>query len=427
MTFIFLFLYNIFYAFIFIPLFIIGSIFNTKMRNSLAARATQWKKIKTFSRLNKNSKIIFFHSASVGEWEQSLPIIKELKAQDSSIKIIASFFSPSGIKHAKQEDVDLSIYLPFDLSIIAYKFFKQIKPAVWVISKYDVWPSFIYGAHKAKVPIILSSAELAEDSTRYKGIFAKINSVFYKYIDFIMPVSQDYLERFKNFYPYPEKLIVSGDARYDQIISKSENISLQNSIQIFTTPKPIRFIAGSIWPADEKHLLPALLKLKKEFTELQFVLVPHELHESHIKSIEEFWHKENITTDRYSNFSQKGTTTADIAIINSIGILATLYKDSDIVYVGGAFTTGVHNVAEPAVFGSPVVYGPKHINSFEAVQLKLINAGFEITNETDCYEILKKLITNETFRKESGELGKEFIYKNKGATETILKVINNFI
>ena len=427
MIYIFLFIYTLFYFFIFIPLFCIASLWNAKMREGLRGRLTQCKKINEFAQKYKNDTIIFFHSASVGEWEQSIPIIKELKKNYPNIRILASFFSPSGMRHAKKDDVDCAIYLPFDIFFTALFFFKRIQPKLWIISKYDIWPGFLLAAHIQKVPVILSSAELAKDSTRYKGIFAFFNRTFYSYIQYILPVSEDYRERFLHIFPYPERLTVVGDARYDQIISKAELIQQEPSIQIFTNPRPITFIGGSLWPADEKHLFPALIKLYKETPDLQLILVPHELHESHISAIEQTFFENGITTERYSDFSKKGTTDCNVAIINTIGMLAKLYKTTDIAYVGGAFSTGVHNVAEPSVFGNPVVFGPKHINSYEAIKIRELQGGYSISNTEECYSIISKFILDEPFRKQTGSIAQNFIASNKGATQLICKKIEEFL
>ncbi|MCQ2960049.1 MAG: hypothetical protein MJ198_07675 [Bacteroidales bacterium] len=399
------------------------------MRQGLLGRIKQPKQIRQFAKEHKNDTVVFFHSASVGEWEQSIPIIKTLKQQSPQIKVVASFFSPSGMNHAKKENVDLSIYLPFDFVFSNYLFFKRIQPKAWIVSKYDIWPGILLAAHWANVPVLLCSAELAKDSLRYKGLNAVINRLFYKYITYILPVSEDYKERFKNIFPYEERLEVVGDARYDQIIAKAEAVKMQPNVELFENPLPVTFIGGSLWPADEKHLFPALLQVFKEHDDLQLVLVPHELHESHIQAIEQTFASEGIETQRYSDFSQSETkkTSCRVAIVNTVGMLAKLYKNTDIAYVGGAFSTGVHNVAEPSAFANPVIYGPKHVNSYEAMQLKEVAGGFPINNQEECYKVLSKLVNDEQFRKEAGKKNHDFLYASKGASDKIIKHVLEFL
>ncbi|MDR1760859.1 MAG: hypothetical protein LBR55_00265, partial [Bacteroidales bacterium] len=386
------FIYSCLYAVFVIPAFAIGAVWNKKMREGFVGRLSQGKRIREFAQANRSKDIVFIHSSSVGEWEQSIPIIKALKQKNENIAIIASFFSPSGMRYAKKTDVDCAIYLPFDILLRAQWFFKMVKPKVWIISKYDVWAAFVYAAHRRHIPIYLCSAELAEDSNRYKGLGAIINRLFYKYIDIIFPVSAEYCERFLHIFPYPERLIVAGDARYDQIITKAETIRQQPSIQIFANPLELSIIAGSLWQADEKHFLPALFRTMKENDNIQAILVPHELHETHLQSIEQECQQAGFVTERYSQFSQQHGCKSRIAVIDTIGMLASLYKTTNIAFVGGAFSTGVHNVAEPAVFGNPVLFGPRYINSYEAVSIEKLHGGFCVHNEQECYEKLSQLI-----------------------------------
>ncbi|MDA3883590.1 MAG: hypothetical protein PF481_09925 [Bacteroidales bacterium] len=374
------------------------------------------------------TQTILFHSSSVGEWEQSIPIIKKIKETNPNIHIVALFYSPSGMHHARKNEVDISLYLPFDMIWIMKSFLKRINPSVWIISKYDIWPAALCAAHTLEIPVLLTSAELAEDSKRYTGISARINTCFYKHITTIFPVSEEYKKRFLSVYPYPEKLIVAGDARYEQIIEKAEKIATEPAVNIFTHPEPITIVAGSIWPADEKHILPAFLSIYKNFSQTQFLLVPHELHESHICALENYFHDRSIATERYTDLQERNLTSGcRIVIVNTIGLLAKLYKDSSIAYVGGAFSSGVHNVAEPAVFGMPVIFGPKYINSHEAVQLQKLKSGFPITNQTDCEKNLSDLITNKEEREKIGKRAQDFMYSNKGATDIIMTEVKKYI
>ncbi len=426
---IFIVFYTILYCVVYIPLFCIAALWNKKIREGLRGRISQIWSIRTIVQAAQNKKVILIHSASVGEWEQSIPIIQQLKQSHSNLYIIATFFSPSGMRHAKKTDVDAALYLPFDVVVTAYFFLKKIRPAVWIISKYDVWPGFVCAAHLLRIPILLCSAELAQDSTRHKGLNAYINRMFYSYIHTIFPVSEEYKQHFLRIFPFPERLIVAGDARYDQIIQKADRIQSEPAIQLFASPKQITFIAGSIWPADEKYLLSALIRIFDQRTDLQLILVPHELHESHIAAIQKELLQADISSERYSEFSKNGQakTTNNVAIIDTIGMLAKLYHISDVAYVGGAFSTGVHNVAEPAILKNPVVFGPKHINSYEAIQLQNIEAAFSISNEEDCYAILSKLISDAEYRIACGTRAQQFVLANKGAAKTIVEYVERFL
>ncbi|MFO7868102.1 MAG: glycosyltransferase N-terminal domain-containing protein [Bacteroidales bacterium] len=422
-----IYIYSFIYCCLGIPVFGLLSLFNSKTREGFTKRFSQEKKITSFA-LNSHKKTVLFHSSSVGEWEQSIPLIRYLKKNEPDIDIVATFFSPSAIHHAHKEDVDLALYLPFDMFWTMKKFLLRIQPAFWIISKYDIWPSCMYAAHTLDIPVFLTSAELAEDSHRHKGISAKLNKSFYTYISAIFPVSEEYKNRFLSIYPYPERLIVAGDARYEQIIEKAKQALTKPSIELFTHPKTHTIVAGSIWPNDEKHIFPAFLSIYKTHSQVQFILVPHELHESHIQSIENFFESHSIQTERYTDLRAHNTTSnCRIVIVDTIGILAQLYRNCDIAYVGGGFSTGVHNVAEPAAFGNPVLYGPKHINSHEAIQLQKINAGFAVHNTNECKEILESFIHNSQYRNKTGATAQDFLYANKGATHIIVHHIQKIL
>lgn len=429
MIYIFLIFYHIIYICILIPLFAIISLFNKKIRQGFIARFSQHALLRNIYIATKNKEVILFHSASVGEWEQAIPIIKILKQENEHCIIIATFFSSSAMLHAKKNQTDYSLYLPFDIYFIVHRFLKKINPSVCIISKYDVWPSFMHAVHSLQIPTILASAELAPDSNRHKKFIAYINSLYYKYFDTIFAVSEEYKTRFLSIFPYPERIIVSGDARYDQIIEKSETIRQQPDIPIFSHKAATTFIAGSIWQADEKHLLPSLIEIYNSTPNIQCILVPHELHEQHLQAIEHKLQEANIASERYSTFSKSAekTTTCRIAIIDTIGMLAALYKSTDIAYVGGGFSTGVHNVAEPAVLENAVLFGPKYKNSHEARLLIQSKLAKSVQNSSEITEYLSLLINEKTTRTKNGEQARHTIYAHKGAAQQISAYIQTIL
>lgn len=421
----FLLAYNIFFVPLFIIGFRLGSLFNKKIKEGLHGRKNIFSLLKKqVSDIPDNAEIILFHSASVGEWEQAVPIITELKKRNKNIYIVASFFSPSGFRIVKNKHIDLKIYLPIDTPSNARRFFKLLKPKLWIISKYDVWPNFICEAKVNNVPIILASAELAPDSNRYKGIAKHFNKTFYKYFDYILPVSGDYKQRFLNIFPYPERIIVAGDARYDQIYRKTQKvIAKKEKVPVFNDDSGIAFIGGSIWPNDEKHIFPALERLLQKYERLSLILVPHELSESHIESIHKYFSTKGHSVERYSQFHYKNGTDARIAIIDTIGVLFKIYRKTEVAYVGGSFSTGVHNVLEPAAYGQPVVFGPRYKNSFEAREMVKMGCCFTINNEEEAEIIFDKLISDAKYRYERGKEAQNFLKQSLGATDKILKLL----
>jgi 3-deoxy-D-manno-octulosonic-acid transferase len=205
------------------------------------------------------------------------------------------------------------------------------------------------------------------------------------------------------------------------VYNKAQKVREADEVVIFKDAGGVLLIAGSIWPADEKHLMPALVNLYQKYDKLKLVLVPHELHESHIADIEGVLQNAGIESERYTSFQSKGGTKCRVAIINTIGMLARIYKQTHLAYVGGSFSTGVHNVMEPAVFGQPVVFGPEHHNSFEALELIREGCAFSGSNTNEIESLLERFLSNDTDRLATGTKAKDLIEKNIGATQIIVK------
>ncbi len=406
--------------------FKIGSLFNEKIRQGNLARKGQPARIKNaISNLKPETKRILVHCTSVGEWEQAVPIIDRIKKINPSIFIVVSFFSPSGFNYVKSHlSVDLKIYLPLDTKPAARKLMETIRPEMWIISKFDVWPNHLAVARKMKIPIVLTAATLSPNSGRIKGLAKMLNKSVYKYFDYIFPISDDDLERFMVLFPYREKMTVAGDTRFDRVFAKSEKTRKAGNISVFEPDKnALTIIGGSTWQPDEKHFLPALISLLKRHNNLRAIVVPHELHKSHLVEIEAAFSAEEIETERYTEFSDAGFTTKKVAIVDTIGMLARLYLQTDLAYVGGSFSSGVHNVMEPAVFGQPVVFGPVHVNSFEALELKKIGSAFAVENTQDIEDIFGRLIIDTKYRKEINANAVNLIKNNLGATDKIINLL----
>lgn len=417
----------ILYNFIFIPVFkfgfFTGSFFNVKMKLGRNGRKNLFLNLsERLSQVKPDQKRIWFHCTSVGEWEQAVPIIDEIKTGRPDIFVLVSFFSPSGYNYVKRHpNVDFKTYLPIDSFANARRFIRIVKPDLWVISKFDIWPAHLYIAGKMNIPVVLTAATLSSNSGRDKGLSKILNWFVYKNISLIFPISLIDRNRFLQVFPYPERMVVAGDTRFDQVFNKAQKVRASGEVVIFKDNSGIKLITGSIWPADEKYLLPALINLYKKYGYLKLILVPHELHEAHISDIENILSNAGIESERYTSFENAGGTTKRVAIINTIGMLARIYKQTQLAYVGGSFSSGVHNVMEPAVFGQPVVFGPEYHNSFEAIELIRKGFAFSGSNSVELETLLDRFVSNETDRVETGNKAKNLIEQNIGATQIIIK------
>jgi len=422
-------LYYFLYNAVFVPVFCfgfwIGSLFNAKMKEGRIGRKNLFRTIKqTIEKIDAQTKRIHFHASSVGEWEQAVPIIAELKKLNPKLFISVSFFSPSGFRFAKKPvNVDLKVYLPFDRYRSAKRFFNLIRPDLWIISKFDIWPNHVIAANRLGIPIAVTAATLSPNSGRDKGISGKFNKFIYSKISQIFAISDDDKDRFKRLISNSSNLYVTGDTRFDQVYNKGERAKNEGDVKLFKDQSGIKIIGGSIWPADEKHLIPALIALMKKYDHLKLILVPHELHESHISAIENMLNVASIDNERFTNCAENGGTHKRVIIVNTIGLLSRLYMQTDIAYIGGSFSTGVHNVMEPAVFGQPVLFGPQHLNSFEAGELLKLECAFCVENRTQLESILDELISNQELRTQTGTKAKNLIYNNLGATNRIINIL----
>jgi len=411
------------YNFLFVPLlkltFIIGAPFNKKLKQGLKGRDNYFPKLtEALSPYVNRTKRILIHASSVGEWEQAVPLIDLIKKEDPSALIVVTFFSPSGFNFVKNyANIDVKCYLPIDTRSNAFKLFNVVKPTLWIISKFDIWPNHLRVAHAMNIKIVITAATLSSNSKRTKGIHGILSKECYKTIDHIFAISMIDAQRFYKLIGDNNKISITGDTRFDRVYEKAMQSRKLPDVQIFQSQPTVSIIAASIWPADEKIVLPALSKLMHEFPQLKLILVPHELHETHIKALEKHFEIEKHKTERYSSFKNIGGTTNRIAIVDTVGLLARIYRQTNLAYVGGSFSTGVHNVMEPAIFEQPVIFGPVYQNSFEAMQLIEKNLAQSIQNTSECYTQLKQLIENATERESKGKASAEFIKSNLGAAQ----------
>ncbi len=410
----------------------VARFFNKKIADGIAGRKNQHKRIReALSDVADDRRRYLFHCVSVGEWEQALPLIKQIKENDPNCYVVVAFFSPSGYNFLKESaGVDLKVYLPFDSYFRAKIFLKTIQPDLWIVAKHDIWPNHLYAACALQVKVILIDATLPGNSLRIFPVFRNFFRSFYSTFSYMFPISELDRDRMLFLFPYPDKMVVTGDTRFDQVYLRGQNALKSNEIQIFESENTNVLIAGSTWPSDEKHLLPAVRKLLEIYQTLRVILVPHEPKERYLKGIEAVLEQADIPSKRLSEFLHNGYNGIRVTIVDSVGLLAKLYTKSDIAYVGGSFGPGVHNVMEPGILGKPVLFGPNYLNSLEASELILCGGGFLVKNGSDIIDIVSEFLNNSAKRTEAGRKAQELIRNNLGATNKIyhqLRELYDFI
>ena len=415
------FFYNVF---ILPPLYVallIGSIFNSKIRIGLKGRKRIFENlIIDAASLNKTKKLIWFHSSSLGEFEQAKPIIKELKKK-FNVNILVTFFSPSGYLNSKKYPyADLVSYIPFDTSTNAQNFISLVKPDLAVIMRYDIWPNHIREMKRAGIPILLVDATMKKRSSRKMPLIKSFHEVLFKKITRVLAVSEADAEGFKEFGCTDEKLKIVGDTKFDRVYQKSLKAKESRLIKDEILKDKAVFVAGSTWNADEEIICPVFLKLQKYSGNILMIIAPHEPTILNIENIENEVGK-YVETIRFSHLNNYKNE--KIIIVDSIGILSTLYFYADVAFVGGGFKSNVHNVLEAAVYGIPVLFGPKIENSQEPKELQKRGSGILIRNKKEAYKELRYLFSNDELRKSKKEISLKYIEENLGATEKIIKEI----
>jgi len=267
--------------------FYTGSLFNGKIGEGRKARKKQFSFLAAEIKKAGNKKRILFHCSSAGEWLQAVPLIEKMKSVNEELYMMVSFFSPSGYRFARNHtQVDLRFYLPLDSGRAARKLFNILQPQLWIISKFDLWPNHVYTASAMKIPVVITSATLSADSGRNKGISKHFNRHIYSLVSHLFPISEADELRFRQLVPQTEKYTVAGDTRYDHVYNRWLKADEAGDVEIFSKKKRITIITGSTWPSDERHILHPLADLCNERDDINLIIVPHELHESHLADIE---------------------------------------------------------------------------------------------------------------------------------------------
>lgn len=358
------------------------------------------------------------HVASLGEFEQGLPIIERLRADYPSHKILVTFFSPSGYEFKKNTSAaDVVVYLPMDTQKNASRFLDIVRPELAIFVKYEIWPNYLRELKKRKIPVLLISA-----------IFKKEQIYFKVYGRFMRKA----LRRFDHYFvqdAVSQKLLasiqiknssVSGDTRLDRV---SEILDGDNQLDFMQAFKKDRlcFVAGSTWPEDEAILIDYINNAPRN---LKYILAPHTIKKDKILGLAGAINKKKVL---YSNIDEHTIADCEVLIVDTIGLLTKIYSYADMAYVGGGFATGLHNTLEPAVFGIPVIIGPDYQGFKEAEDLVACKGILPIADQWTFGELMKKMLDNPEFRKKTGAVNAEYIAKNKGASTQILAYIRTLL
>ena len=415
-----------FYNIIVVPVLYLGvkiaGLYNPKVKRGIEGRERIFEELVVNSAaIQKSNKLVWFHSSSLGEFEQAKPIIEELK-KNKEINILVTFFSPSGYDNSRKYPfADLVSYLPFDTKANAAKFIMIAKPNLAVLMRYDLWPNHIWAMKNFNIPIFLVDATMKKTSRRKFSFLKNFHKYLFRDVSKILTVSQSDADEFKDFGCTDEQVKAVGDTRFDRVYQRSITARSRNLLKIDLFKGKKILVAGSTWEADEEVILPAFTRMAKYDGNVILIIAPHEPTVINLEKIENEF-SGDLDTIRFS--SMNNYNGEKVIIIDSIGILLTLYTYADAAFVGGSFKQNIHNVLEAAVYGIPVLFGPKINNSQETKELLKLGGGILIRNKKEAYRNLRMLFSDDVLRKEKGAISYNYVQKNLGATEKILREIN---
>ncbi len=389
----------------------IVALFNHKLKMGVDGRANTFEILE--NAIQSHDQTLWFHCASLGEYEQGLPVFKELRKLYSSHKILLTFFSPSGYEIRKNTDVaDVVVYLPMDTMANANRFLNLVHPELTVFVKYDIWPNYLLQLKKRQLKAILISALFRKKQSYFKwyGSMMRRTLTSFEHI-FVQNENSENLLKSIDF----QNVTLAGDTRFDRVSHQLEQDNHLSFIEEFKGNN-ICVVIGSSWPEDEE----LLIKFINEDTsnDVKYIIAPHNIKTNQVKDLVS---KLRPRTILFSEMEGKGLSDYSIFIIDTIGLLTKIYSYADIAYVGGAMgTTGLHNILEPAVFGVPIIIGKNHDKFPEAKQMIDMAGVVSIKNQNELNEVLKGFIMTEVKRIEFGELNSRFIASNKGAVVRIV-------
>ena len=365
------------------------------------------------SKVDPKAQYIWFHAASLGEFEQGRPLIERIRKEYPQYKILQTFFSPSGYEVRKNYDgADIVCYLPIDTTANAKKFIELVNPCMVFFVKYEFWHNYLNTLYQKGIPTYSVSS-----------IF-RPNQIFFRWYG---KSYQQVLKTFAHLFVQNEEskqllagiginnTTVVGDTRFDRVLDICAAAKQLPLVQKFKGDA-LTFVAGSSWGPDED----IFIKYFNAHPEMKLIIAPHVVNDGHLKEIESKLQRSSI---RYTQATEENVGKADCLIIDCYGLLSSIYRYGEISYIGGGFGVGIHNVLEAAVYGIPVIFGPNNKKFREAQHLLANEGGFEINGYDDFERLMNKFLTDEAYLKQSGKAAGDYVKGNAGAMELILKNI----
>lgn len=400
----------------------IASLFNEKVRKMWRGEREAFKILK--QKVDPNAKYIWFHAASLGEFEQGRPLMERIRKDNPQYKILLTFYSPSGYEVRKNyEGADIICYMPVDTRLNAIRFLRLVRPVMAFFIKYEFWSNFLHILKHRNIPTYSVSSIFREDQVFFKWYGRNYSGVLKCFTRFF--VQNEESKRLLEGIGIKDVDVV-GDTRFDRVLQIKEaakqlpiceafrtGVASSQSADVPHTDFKV-FVAGSSWPPDENIFIPFF----NEHKDWRLLIAPHVIAEEHLKLILSLIKDKKVV--RYTQTTPEEAAEADVLIIDCFGLLSSMYNYGDVAYIGGGFGVGIHNTLEAAVWNMPVIFGPNNKKFQEAQGLLKSGGGFEINTYEDFSGLMSSLMNDETFLKQAGDKAGTFVAHLAGATDKVL-------
>ena len=416
------------YKIILIPIVVvigaIGLCFNKKLRDGLFGRFQTRKVLKNYlNELNGDEIIYWFHASSHGEFLQTKPVLLGLKEVEPHAKLIVSFFSPSGYQHVNDESIDCKFYLPLDFYWTVKSALRLVRPEKLIFAAYDIWPNLVWAAKELGIPTVLFAARFKKGTGKLLPVVRNFYHHVYKDFHSIYTITktdhnhlQLMLENSSN-----TTVRVFGNPRYDHVKSTADKFTTEHTKSVLSRKK--RIIFASIHDEDERIIYESVLRLLNDYESLSILWVPHEpipsVIDASVQRFEELGFKVSI----FSKQTPYDKDDPKVIVVDVVGVLSHLYWDGIIAYVGGGFSTGIHNVMEPAIARLPILFGPQYENFHEAKELIKSGGGWSIENGEELFDKINILLSDDSKIIPASFAATDVIHRNVGAATRVVRGI----
>ena len=400
----------------------LASPFNPKAKSWLEGRRNWQVNLRNKVEVLKLENAIWFHCASLGEFEQGRPVIEKIKKENAQQKIVLTFFSPSGYEIQKNYPfADLVTYLPHDTTSNSKAFLAILKPKLAIFVKYEFWLNYLFELERKEIPAFLISTVIKKHQSFFKWYGGNFRRALKTYkIVYTQDVHSIKLLRVLKV----STGVLAGDTRFDRVLQICSSPKQIKEIEDFAKDSFV-IIAGSSWQKDEDYLIESYVQLKEKHPYLKLIIAPHEIDKKNIDRLKNLLYKNQLPFHLFSD--NPPAYTDSILVVNAIGFLSSIYQYGTVAFIGGGFTNGIHNILEPTVYGLPVLFGPNYKKFNEAFEVIDLNAGFVVNDANELTKQLSTLIEDKKVLSESSRLAKNYVLKNSGATHKIVEDLKFYL